>query len=110
MVFKQNLTALEQLNEKWKLYHKPAFIESLIEHFLTVLLQVILNKSHDLLKEEIILAIFHMASVDFNAFFKQFLPQYLTNIGDLDDNQKEKLQLCFKEEIVSISNFVQRWR
>ena len=102
MVFKQNLAALEQLNEKWKLYHKPAFVESLIEHFLTVLLQVILNKSHDLLKEEIILAIYHMATVDFNAFFKQFLPQYLTNVMDIDDNQREKLQQCFKEEIVSI--------
>ena len=106
MVFKQNLAALEQLNEKWKLYHKPAFIENLIEHFLTVLLQVILHKSHDLLKEEIILAIYHMANVDFNAFFKQFLPQFLANkMQDLDDNQREKLQTCFKEEIVSDSVF-----
>ena len=37
----------------------------MIGHFLTVLMQVLMHKSHDLLKEEIILAAFHMANVDF---------------------------------------------
>ena len=37
------------------------FTESLIGHFLTVLMQVLMHKSHDLLKEEITLAIYHMA-------------------------------------------------
>lgn len=64
-------------------------------------MQVLHNKSHDLLKEEIILAVFHMASVDFNAFFKQFLVQFLTKMQGLDGHQREKLQLTFKEEVVS---------
>ena len=100
-VFKQNLTALEQLDEKWKLYHKPIFTEALIGHFLTVLLQVLIHKSHDLLREEIVLAVYHMASVDFGAFFKQFLMQFLGKMDDLDVNQREKLQMAFKQETVS---------
>ena len=46
-------------------FFQPIFTESLIGHFLTVLMQVLMHKSHDLLKEEIILAAFHMANVDF---------------------------------------------
>ena len=69
---------------------------------MTVLMQVLMHKTHDLLKEEIILAIYHMANVDFGAFFKQFLPEFLSKMEDLDANQREKLQLTFNEEIVSI--------
>lgn len=58
-----------------------------------------MHKSHDLLKEEIILAAFHMANVDFGAFFKQFLPEFLSKMEDLDSNQREKLQATFNEEI-----------
>ena len=29
MVFKQNLAALEQLNDKWKLYHKVTYLKVL---------------------------------------------------------------------------------
>ena len=64
-------------------------------------MQVLMHKSHDLLKEEIILAVYHMARVDFGAFFKQFLPEFLSKMEDLDSNQREKLQLTFIEEIVS---------
>ena len=60
-----------------------------------------MHKSHDLLKEEITLTIFHMANVDLNAFFKQFLMDFLNKIEDLDSNQKEKLQMGFKNEVVS---------
>ena len=40
-------------------------------------MQVLMHKSHDLLKEEIILAAFHMANVDFgtvHVLTEQFLP------------------------------------
>ena len=82
------------------IFFQPIFTESLIGHFLTVFLQVLMHKSHDLLKEEITLTIFHMANVDLNAFFKQFLMDFLNKIEDLDSNQKEKLQMGFKNEVV----------
>ena len=65
-------------------------------------MQVLTHKSHELLKEEIILAIFHMASVDFGAFFKQFVPEFLSKVEDIDSNQRDKLQQSFLDEIVSI--------
>ena len=83
-----------------RFFFQPIFTESLIGHFLTVFLQVLMHKSHDLLKEEITLTIFHMANVDLNAFFKQFLMDFLNKIEDLDSNQKEKLQMGFKNEVV----------
>ena len=63
-------------------------------------MQVLMHKSHDLLKEEITLTIFHMANVDFNAFFKQFLAEFLSKMDDLDSNQREKLQMTFKDDVV----------
>ena len=61
-------------------FFQPIFTESLIGHFLTVLMQVLMHKSHDLLKEEIILAAFHMANVDFgtvHVLTEQFFPSNL---------------------------------
>ena len=40
------------------------------------------------------------------AFFKQFLPEFLSKMEDLDSNQREKLQATFNEEIVSINCWI----
>ena len=40
------------------------------------------------------------------AFFKQFLPEFLSKMEDLDSNQREKLQATFNEEIVSINSWI----
>ena len=40
------------------------------------------------------------------AFFKQFLPEFLSKMEDLDSNQREKLQATFNEEIVSINYWI----
>merc|ERR1712079_625473 len=50
-VFSQNVASLEQLNQKWRLYSKPVFKENLLAEFLSVFLQALLAKSHNLLKE-----------------------------------------------------------
>ena len=94
-VFKQNLAALEDINAKWKLYHKPVFTQHLIVQFLSVLLQVLVNNSHNLLKDEITIALYNMASVDFNVFFNEFLIQFLDS-QELDTNQKHMLKTSFK--------------
>ena len=80
---------------------QPIFTESLIAHFLSVFIEVLIQKSHDLLNEEITLAIFHMASVDFNAFFKQFLLDFLNKSKGLDPNQRIQLHSGFKDDVVS---------
>ena len=56
-VFKQNLTALESLNSKYKLYHKGCFKTTMLGQFITVLIQNLIHRSHDMLQEEVKFAI-----------------------------------------------------
>ena len=72
--------------------------------FLNVLIQVLLHKSHNLLQEEITITIYNMASVDFNNFFENFLPQILNGCEGLDSNQKMVLSTNFKHDKVSVTN------
>uniref|UniRef100_A0ACB8FLN7 Exportin-6 n=1 Tax=Sphaerodactylus townsendi TaxID=933632 RepID=A0ACB8FLN7_9SAUR len=66
-LFKQNLFFLETLNTKQKLYHKKVFRTTMLFQFVNVLLQVLVHKSHDLLQEEIGIAVYNMASVDLSS-------------------------------------------
>ncbi|XP_014398437.1 PREDICTED: exportin-6 [Myotis brandtii] len=95
-LFKQNLFYLETLNTKQKLYHKKIFRTTMLFQFVNVLLQVLVHKSHDLLQEEIGIAIYNMASVDFDGFFAAFLPEFLTGCDGMDANQKNVLGRNFK--------------
>lgn len=97
-VFRQNLQALEQLNARWKLYSRPVFGETLLAEFLTVFLQVLVAKSHNLLREEIGLTVYNMAATDFPGFFSNFLPAFLTATGQLDDNQRQILAAAFRQD------------
>jgi len=88
VVFRQNIQSLEMLNQKWSLYKKQVFLENLMAEFLTVYVQVLIAKSHNLLREEVAVAIYNMACIDFPAFFDKFLPHFLLNTGQLDENQR----------------------
>ncbi|XP_072125332.1 exportin-6 isoform X2 [Mobula birostris] len=95
-IFKQNLFYLETLNTKHKLYHKKIFRTTMLFQFVNVLLQVLVHKSHDLLQEEIGIAVYNMASVDFSSFYAAFLPQFLANCDGVDSNQRTVLGRNFK--------------
>nr|DBA19354.1 TPA: hypothetical protein GDO54_015205 [Pyxicephalus adspersus] len=97
-LFKQNLSYLETLNSKHKLYHKKFFRAMMLPQFVSVLLQVLIHKSHDLLQEEIGIAVYNMASVDFSTFFSAFLPEFLAGCEGLDTSQKNVLARNFKME------------
>uniref|UniRef100_A0A3Q2EBD0 Exportin 6 n=1 Tax=Cyprinodon variegatus TaxID=28743 RepID=A0A3Q2EBD0_CYPVA len=109
-IFKQNLSYLESLNSKHKLYHRKLFRTSMLFHFINVLLQVLLHKSHDLLQEEITLAIYNMASVDFDAFYSAFMPEFLNGCQGVDSNQRAVLARNFKleQDLPSFTQSVQR--
>lgn len=96
--FRQNLSSLEDLHLKWKLYQKPIFLEHLMGEFLTVFVQVLVSKSHNLLREEIAMSIFNMASVDLPAFFDKFLPHLLSGTEQLDENQRSILLQGIKQK------------
>ncbi|XP_005096518.1 exportin-6 [Aplysia californica] len=110
-IFRQNLDSLESLHFKWKLYNKKIFKKVMCPQFLTVLLQVLVQKSHDLLQEEIVISVYNMAAADFEAFFSQFLPQFLHSLPGIDDNQKSVLANNFKTEqdLPSFTQTVQRF-
>lgn len=79
------------------------FKEHLLSQFLTVLLQTLLQKSHALLNDDIMLAIYNMSAVDFDAFFNTFLLHFLQSMNGLDQRQKQSLQRNFLHDTVSTS-------
>ncbi len=68
-LFKQNLEFLQSLNEKQRLYQK-IFGGTLFE-FIKTFFGVLLAKTHNLLRDEIVTAIYHMAAEDFSTFYNQ---------------------------------------
>ncbi|XP_048407891.2 exportin-6 isoform X2 [Stegostoma tigrinum] len=72
------------------------FRTTMLFQFINVLLQVLVHKSHDLLQEEIGIAVYNMASVDFNSFYTVFLPQFLGSCDGVDSNQRTVLGRNFK--------------
>lgn len=59
---------------------------------MTVLLNVMVNKSHTILSDEISTAIYNMASVDFDYFFSKFLPDYLKQTDNIRNDQRQFLR------------------
>ncbi|XP_037074826.1 exportin-6-B-like [Pollicipes pollicipes] len=90
-VFRLNLATLQMLNCKWKLYHKPVFRRLLLARFMTVLLQTLLQRSHDLLRDEIAGCLHELAAVDFADFFDRFVPGVLLDTPGLDAPQRRTL-------------------
>ncbi|KAG8185218.1 hypothetical protein JTE90_025889 [Oedothorax gibbosus] len=110
-LFKQNLMSLEMLNSKWKLYYKGYFKSIMLLQFLRVFLQTLICKTHNLLREEIVTAMYNMAMVDINSFYSTFLPQFLQSMENLDSNQKNTLLRNFKcdTDLHSFGESIQRF-
>ena len=94
----------EECTLKFPISFQPLFKESLITEFLIVFLRVLSDRSHDLLRDEIVSSVHSMASVDFDAFFRHFLPQFLQQVEGIDDSQRNMLKESFKEDSVRVLN------
>eukprot|EP00026_Physarum_polycephalum_P015013 Phypoly_transcript_15592.p1 GENE.Phypoly_transcript_15592~~Phypoly_transcript_15592.p1 ORF type:complete len:145 (+),score=27.66 Phypoly_transcript_15592:437-871(+) len=98
-LFKQALDAFESLNSKMRLYSKDVFQE---QHHRFTLLQtlfyVLLAKTHDNLRDELIITIYNIAAVDFDSFFKQFLGGFLGSTTGLNDPQRHHLMTNFAND------------
>ncbi|XP_043273966.1 exportin-6 [Venturia canescens] len=90
-IFRQSLQSLEQLNSRWRLYQRSVFKSHLLERFLMALFTVLFQRSHNLLADEIAVAIHSLASVNIASFFGNFLPNFLTSCEGLDDGQRVTL-------------------
>lgn len=74
-VFRFNLATLSSWNEKHKLYSRLNDRQEFIDQFMTLFIQILIQKSHDLLRDEISTVLFEMATVNYARFGKEFLPQ-----------------------------------
>ncbi len=70
------------------------------EPFLNVFIQVLMQKSHSLLQDEISELIYQLASVDFMHFHSEFFPKFIGNILGL--TQQQKLSLVENYQIVEV--------
>lgn len=64
----------------------------MMSQFLNVLLQALVVRSHDLLQEDIVNAVYNMACVDFSMFYSKFIPAFLKEVSTIDYHQKETLK------------------
>lgn len=78
-IFRFNLASLSSWNEKHKLYSRLSDRQEYLNQFMTLFIQILIQKSHDLLREEIATVLFEMASVNYERFYKDFLPQTMAH-------------------------------
>lgn len=100
-IFRQSLQSLEQLNARWRLYQRSVFKSCLLERFLMALFTILFQRSHNLLADDIAIAIHGLASVDISWFFGQFLPAFLASCEGLNDEQRTTLLMNFDKSSVS---------
>src|SRR5699024_91832 len=90
-LYRQNVEALESLNETIKLYSRAAFKSTFLERFLYLFIQTLLDRSLDLLDELLYTMVYHLVEVDFGHFYEVFMPKFLSNIQHLNDMQRSEL-------------------
>ena len=71
--------------------------------FLQLLLQVLVQKSHDILQEEICSCVYGMAAVDFSFFHRQFLVKFLGSVDGLTSEQQNTLMQNYKTVEVGVN-------
>ena len=88
-------------NRRFLIVPQSIFRGGIAKEFINTLLEVLAGGSHELLREEIGLSIYAMASADFEVFFQQTLPSYLVTCQGIDDQQRILLKNGFAVETVN---------
>mmetsp|Transcript_18199 Transcript_18199/g.46201 ORF Transcript_18199/g.46201 Transcript_18199/m.46201 type:complete len:1044 (-) Transcript_18199:88-3219(-) len=88
---------LQMLNDRKRLFHAPAFKSAFWVSTLQLVLDVLIAKEHNSLREELIDLLFTVAKQDFQAFFNEFLPKYLASSSALTVEEKEVLRRAYGE-------------
>lgn len=83
------------------------FRTGMLPQFIHVLLQCLVARSHDLLRDEVYAALHNMAAVDFDAFHDSLLPAFLQSCEGLDPNQRQNLARGFKRDHRDLPSFTQ---
>lgn len=80
----------------------------MLHPLLRVLVEALVNKTHNLLQEEICLGIYSMAAVHFPSYHQQFVLHYLSTVEGLSDSHRSLLAHQYKMVEVCRS-LGQRW-
>eukprot|EP00742_Colponemidia_sp_Colp-10_P011245 GILJ01012472.1.p1 GENE.GILJ01012472.1~~GILJ01012472.1.p1 ORF type:complete len:1137 (-),score=202.40 GILJ01012472.1:110-3052(-) len=96
--FKQNLSLLQSLQEKRWLYEQEPFVQRFQDPFVVTFLRSLVEKSHDLLRDEIINTVYDIVKLDFDRFFTKMLPNFLDSCSGLSYRQKEILLTQFSPD------------
>eukprot|EP00040_Diaphanoeca_grandis_P042295 m.264641 g.264641 ORF g.264641 m.264641 type:complete len:1083 (-) comp57275_c0_seq1:29-3277(-) len=107
-LFKDNLETLSTLNTKLRLFQKDYFKQHFYNGFVGTFLSVLVNQSHALLEEDILGALYELASVDFANFYQVSLMEFLRNEKGLDNNEKTTLsQFAHHTDLPSFTKQIQ---
>ena len=82
---------------------QPQFKEGMMPSFAHILLEVLVQKSHDLIREEVCLCLYGMAAVDFPRFHGETLPSFLSKWSQLREDQRTTLATGYKMDEVGNS-------
>ncbi len=88
------ISILEGLNERHKLFHQALF-QGFVFGVVSELLTILVNKSQDILRDDIIAILYQLASADFNSFYLHAAPQFIASIN-FTEAQKNELALLFQ--------------
>lgn len=103
-IFRFNLNTLSVWNQKNQIYSRMTVDLKMFDGFMAVYLQVLANKSHDLLREDIAFNLYEMALVDYQRFWQVFLPQTLQkDFPTLTTEQRNSLAGKFRPKDSNIS-------
>jgi len=96
-LFRYNLTTLSIWNEKHFLYSKIS--GKVVTQFMTVILQVLVGKAHELHREEMGRALHEMAAIHYVQFRTLFLSDFLqSNFPSIPHDQRNSLLTKFSGE------------
>ncbi|OUM69485.1 hypothetical protein PIROE2DRAFT_2577 [Piromyces sp. E2] len=76
---KKNINTLNMLNEKCNIFSQDVFKDALMVNYLDVLFEILLNKSLDFLRDDIIQIVYLIISNNFMLFTTNYIPHLLTS-------------------------------
>jgi enamine deaminase RidA (YjgF/YER057c/UK114 family) len=90
-IFRENINYLKELDNNRKIFGREVFVKSMLGAFLNCFLVVLVNKSHTLLREDIISVMYAMNRSSNWVVFEQFLSNFLMQQANLSNDQKGQL-------------------
>lgn len=88
-VFKQNLESLDSVNQKCNLFRRDAFKANFFYKFFSAFLRMLVEKSRDFLRDEIITMVWKIIESDLASFKSQDAPRFVYEYcQNMDDNRK----------------------